>query len=204
MKNNDEILKELKEIAPELSKLEKKVLDEVPVNYFSSFPNDVMKKIREQELIAIAPTLSQQEKVNALEVPADYFSSFPQQMLQTVSATQKEVVSKSSWRESLYVVLEKVADVFFKPKYAFAFAGTVSIVIIGVMMFIKVEQCNDLECKMASLTDAEINTYLDSNTDEYSDEIFETTLDESVSGVEIYKDALKDISDEELNNAVLD
>ncbi|MES2621654.1 MAG: hypothetical protein V4615_12455 [Bacteroidota bacterium] len=204
MENRDDILKELKAITPALSKVEKKPLDEVPVNYFSSFPWAMMKKVREQELMAIAPTLSQQEKVNALEVPADYFSSFSQQMLKTVSSTEKEVASKPSWTKSLNVVVEKVADIFFRPKYAYAFAGTVSMVIVGVMMFIKVEQCNDWECKMASLTDSEINGYLESSSDEYSEEIFETTLDGSIGSADIYKDALKDISDEELNNAILD
>lgn len=204
MENRNDILKELKEIAPALAKIEKKSFDEVPAHFFSSFPETMMKKVREQELFEIAPTLSQREKVNALDVPADYFNAFPQQMLKKVSSTSKVTSSKPNWMEALNTVLEKVADIFFKPKYVYAFAGTVSILIVGVMMFIKVEQCNDLECKMASLTDAEINAYLESSGDEYSAEVFEVTLDESVNGIEIYKDAFKDISDDELDNAILD
>lgn len=203
MKNLEEILKELGEIAPELSKLDKKQFDEVPAKYFSSFPDAIMKKIREQELTQIAPTLAQQEKQNVLEVPANYFKAFPQQMMEKISAEQKSNTAPK-WQQSLNNFFDGVASIIFKPKYAFAFAGTVSMMIIGIMFFTKVEQCTDLDCKMASLTDTEINSYLDNDSDVYSDEIFESAVDESTNTGEIYKDALKDISDEELNNVVLD
>lgn len=205
MKNGNDILKELEEIAPALSKIEKKSFDEVSAHFFSSFPEAMMKKVREQELVEIAPTLSQQEKVNALEVPANYFKGFSDVMLKKISAEQKpRAVIVPKWQKSLNNIFNSVTNVVFQPRYAFAFAGTVSMLVIGVMFFTKVEQCNDLECKMASLTDAEINAYLDSNADEYSDEVFEATLDESVNGIEIYKDAFKGISDDELDNAILD
>lgn len=205
MKNREEIFEELREIAPELSKLEKKQFDEVPANYFSSFPNEVMKKICEQELAQIAPTLAQHEKQNVLEVPANYFESFSQEILRKISV-QKATKPSAKRATGQSRVIDILAGRFwwYKPKYAFAFAGTVLMVIIGIGMFTKVEQCSDLDCKMASLTDAEINSYLDDNSDVYSDEIFESAIDESINTGEIYKDALKDISDEELNNAILD
>ena len=53
--------------------------------------------------------------------------------------------------------------------------------IIGVMMFNKVQQCDDLDCKLAqlNLTNEEINNYLD-KSDAYKDDIFEIRLDDKV------------------------
>ena len=204
------VKEELKAIAPELLKVEKKVVNEIPANYFKSFSADLMQKIRANEvateLQTIAPTLSELEKVNLLEVPVNYFNAFPQQMLKKIATKQKvnAVAEKPAWIEALSSVLENISSVVFKPKYSFAFAGSAAMVIVAVMMFMKVEQqCNDLDCKMASLTNEELNTYLDSNLDDASEEIFELNADVSLPSTDM-SNVFNNLSDEELNNALLD
>ena len=75
------------------------------------------------------------------------------------------------------------------------------------MFFATVEQqCNDLDCKMAKLSNEEINSYLDSNTDNYQEEIFELNQEADLPSTDnnVLKDELNNVSDEELNNAILD
>lgn len=184
MENRNDILKELKEIAPALSKIEKKSFDEVPADFFNSFPEAMMKKVREQELAQIAPTLSQQKKVNEFEVPADYFNAFPQQMLTKVSSTSQGAASKPQWMEALNAVLEKVAGIFFKPKYAFAFAGTVSMVIIASMFFMKTEQApcakGDLLCCLEKVSDEELDAYFLANPDDFQKSILDVSTEDAL------------------------
>jgi len=204
---------ELKEVAPELLRIEKKNTAEIPANYFKSFSADLMQKIRADEVAAelkeIAPTLSALEKENLLEVPANYFSAFPQQMMKRIAAEQKAtaVATTPKWMEALNNALENISAVVFKPKYSFAFAGTAAVVIVGVMFFMKVEQqCTDLDCKMAQLSNEELNAYLDNNTDEISEEVFELNPDASLPSTDnnAINSAFNSLSDEELNNAILD
>lgn len=203
MKKFDEKFKELKEVAPELSKLDKKNFGEVPVNYFTSFSDAMMAKLRKEELAEVAPTLAQLEKVNTLKVPANYFKAFPQQMLKKISAEQKTIaVLKPNPVSSLNNILERIANVIFKPKYSFAIAGMASMVVVIAMLWIKPAPCTDLDCKLASLSTQEINSYLENTSDAYSDEVFETTSANVVDD-HPYTDAMKDISDAELNKALL-
>ena len=75
------------------------------------------------------------------------------------------------------------------------------------MFFMKVEeQCADLDCKMAALSNEELNTYLDSNIDESSEEIFELNADVSLPSTDnnTVSNTFNNLSDEELNKALLD
>ncbi len=205
------VAEELNTIAPVLAKLEKKNLVEVPANYFTILSVDLLKKVRTNEVVdelkAIAPALSQLEKKNAFEVSNNYFSDFPEQMMKQIRLESKTQTSTETpkWLISLNNVLENIVQVIFKPKYTLAFAGTAATVLIGIMMFAKVEQCNELDCKMASLTDSEINSYLDNNTDSYKDEIFESGVDETeTNNIQIENEMLNDLSDADLSNAILD
>lgn len=207
------VTEELSAISPHLAKIEKRNTVKVPVGYFTSLPTDLLQQIRKEEVLAelkqIAPALSQIEKENAFEVSANYFSAFPKQIMKTIAAKEKSKAKETSpaWFSGLYNAIENLAQLVFKPKYSLAFAGTAATVIIAVMMFTKVEQCNDLDCKMASLTDEEINVYLESNADTYTDEIFEATDETtatSTKATEFENEMLKDVSDADLNNAILD
>lgn len=207
------VQQELKEFAPGLADLEKPFAMETPAGYFSNFSHQLVKKIRAKEvaleLAEIAPIFSKLEKVNALQVPADYFSAFPGRMLKQVRVQQKAGPSIiSQWIESANNLLDDIAAAIFKPKYSVAFAGFATMIIIGVMMLIKVQQCNDLECKLAQLSTDEINNYLDNKSDAYSDEVFEMKVEDNAApapnSTHVYKDALKDVDDAALNSAITD
>jgi hypothetical protein len=215
MKNRNDILKELEEIAPTLASLEKSNAFQVPENYFTEFKSGILIKIRagevQQELQSIAPELAQLQKGSLEQVPANYFESFPQQMQKKIPV-QTQNTSFEFKRTSLGLreLADRLAGIFFKPRYAMAFAGTVSIVAVALMMFLKVEQCNDFDCQLASLSDDEITSYLNDNTFAYSDEVFETYLEEegmpageNAQVNKAYNDLMKDVSNEELEAALL-
>jgi hypothetical protein len=210
------VREELKVVAPSLSGLEKKFSVEVPVTYFGNFSGDLLKKIRANEVAAelseIAPALSKLEKVNAVTVPADYFGNFAANLLQEINkkAQPAGVPFQSQWLSSLNEILERAVNVIFQPKYTLAFTGMATMIIIGVMMFVKVEQSKDLDSSFAQLTTSEINNYLDNKSDAYSDEVFEGKFDEKPmpaadkqNSLPI-KDALKDVDDAALNEAITD
>ncbi len=201
------VIQELKTITPELSKVKMQTMAEVPANYFNSFSGNLMKKIHANEVAAelkeIAPTLSEAGKINHLEVPTNYLNVFPEQMMKRIVAEHntKEVSATQRWLEALNNVLENISVVVFKPKYSFAFAGAASILIVASMLFTQVqEQCADVDCKMAMLSNEELNTYLDNGTDE---EIFETEFNTKQTSEQAIENVLSNVSDEELNNALL-
>ena len=211
-----DVKQELQVLAPTLLKVQKPLQVEAPAAYFADFSSRLLNKVRAdevaKELATIAPRLSVLEKVNTLQAPANYFSAFPDRVLRDIQAQQKEVVVDGrSWIDSLNGFLDGVIGVVFKPKYSLAFAGMATMLIMGVLMFVKVEQCNDLECRFAQLSTNEINDYLDNKSDAYSDEVFEMNLDTkamnenpNISNVHAYKDALNDVDDEALNAAITD
>ena len=207
---------ELQVLAPALQKLQKPVLSEPANAYFSEFSAKILHKVRAdeaaQELAGIAPKLSTLPKANIYEAPVNYFNAFPARVLRDVTAQTETVLSASkSWVDSINELLDAVVNTVFKPRYSMAFAGVATVAIMAVFMFIKVEQCDDLECKFAQLSTDEINTYLDNKSDAYADEVFEMNLDTktlesnpNLNSVHAYKDAMKDIDDKDLNDAIAD
>lgn len=207
----NEVQRELKTLAPELLKLEKKMMAELPADYFKSFSGDLVSRIRANEVAAelkeIAPVLSSAQRINQPEVPANYFAAFPQQVMRRIAVEQKasEVTEKTNWLEALNNRLENILAVVFKPKFLFAYAGMASIVIVTAIMLMKAEQqCDSLDCKMAALSNDELNTYLDNGTDVATEEIFEADFTNNTVSEPVVKGLLNDVSDEELNNAILD
>lgn len=206
---------ELKNVAPSLLNIEKKTAG-VPEGYFNTFSADLLKKIRSNEttteLSAIAPTLAKLKKANTGEVPANYFAQFPAQMANLI-AQQKPATEQSAlpkWLLSVNVVLENITAVVFKPKYSFAFAGTFTVALVAVMVFNQPQPqqpCTDFLCMANSISNTELDEYLNSRVD-VGDEVFElngTDAAESIStSGDNMKDAMSTLSDEELNEVVLD
>ncbi len=209
-----EIKAELRVIAPELSKIEKPVMSNATADYFNSFSAKLVKDIRSKEvlneLLEVAPELASIEKVNVYQVPVNYFNALPQQILKQVKNVQVEQVAAPGWVDSVNEFLDRIAAVVFKPKYAMAFSGGATMVFIGALMMIKIQQCNDLDCRFAQLTNDEISNYLEHKTDAYSDEVFEGNFDanqippaaDKDNGLRGYKDALKDVDDAALDAAI--
>jgi len=209
-----EVKAELRVLAPELSRLNKPVAAEVPAAYFTGLSGKLIDKIRSieasQELAEIAPALSKLEKVNAIAVPANYFKSLPQQVINKVHE-QKVALEPAApgLMDSVNSLFDRWIGILFKPKYTVAFAGIATTMIVAVMMFMKVEQCDDLDCRFAQLSTDEINNYLENKSDAYSDEVFEMNIGENESAADVkestlhvYKDALKDVDDSALDAAI--
>ena len=209
-----DVKQELGVLAPSLLKVQKPLNAEMPAAYFSDFKSRLLDKVRAdevaKELAVIAPRLSVLEKVNTLQAPANYFNAFPERVLADIQAHRHAAVTDTrNWMDGVNELLDVVINAVFKPKYAVAFAGIATTVIMAVFMFIKVQQCDDLECKFAQLSNEEINNYLDNKSDAYSDEVFEMNLDKGLNAAHInnihaYKDALNDIDDAALNAAITD
>lgn len=210
MKNREEILKELKEIAPELARLENKPASDVPASYFKAFPEDLMKKIRTNEIAAelssIAPELGKLERVNAFDVPSSsYFQSLPEAVLQRIKVSEKaRNTTSKGWMISLNVYFDRIAGIIFKPKYSVAFAGFATVVILAIMLVVKVEeQCADLDCRMAQISSEELNTYFNTHADEFNSALLDFDSDANSYGLN-ESNSLNHLSDEELNDAILD
>jgi len=211
-----DIKQELQVLAPALLKLEKPLRVEVPAAYFSAFSARLLNKVRgdevAKELAAVAPRLSAIEKVNMLVAPAHYFSAFPARVLRDIQAQQQAPVADAKNRlQGMNELLDNLINLIFKPKYTFAFAGLATTVIMGVLMFVKIQQCDDLECRFAQLSSEEINSYLDNKSDAYADEVFEMNLDTkgltgnpNINSVHAYNDALNEVDDKALNEAIAD
>ena len=210
-----DVKQELQVLAPSLLMLQKPLNAEMPAAYFSDFKSSLLNKVRKdevaKELAMVAPRLSTLEKENVLEAPVNYFNAFPQRVLLDIRA--REVApsgSSKNWVDGLNDALDGIINVIFKPKYSVAFAGFATVVIMAVFMFVKVEQGSDLESRFAQLSNDEINNYLDNKSDAYSDEVFEMNLDNklnaghNLNNVHAYRDALNDVDDAALNDAITD
>jgi hypothetical protein len=203
---------ELETVAPELSKIYKTDIA-APAGYFSSFSGSVIQKIRaaevKAELEAIAPTLAKLEKVNAYQAPANYFQSLPEGILGKIEVEAAPENTTGGFISSINNWMDNIFSSILKPRYTVAFAGFATLLIIVGMLFMKIEQCNDLDCKMAQLSNEEIDGYLSSHFDAGSTGIFEPAEENSYPEIDTknihpYNDALKDIDDATLNAALQD
>lgn len=210
--------KELSEVAPALAGLSGLNKTEAPAAYFSNFSSGLLSKIRADEvadeLTAIAPALSTMQKVNMYEAPAGYFHTFAQQVLQqaTTAPQQKIQSALPVWLQGINNALEGVLGAVFKPKYSFAFAGTLSIAFLAVMMFTKVEQqCaeTDVECQLAQLSTSELDAYITENADEFHKSVLDISTDETRLNNRNAKGTLSmdkylkaELTDEDLENAI--
>jgi hypothetical protein len=207
-----EVKAELKAAAPRLAVLNKPATAQAPAMYFSGLSAQLIEKIRSsevaRELAEVAPTLSSLEKINTAQVPADYFKSLPEQLLSKIHNSRQPVVEQGAIA-SLNNLFDRWINLVFRPKYTVAFAGFATTLLVAVMMFMKVEQCDDLDCRFAQLSNEEINNYLENKSDAYSEEVFEMNAGDNLSPSDIkettlhvYKDALKDVDDASLNEAI--
>lgn len=209
MEQNNEIITELKEIAPELSRLRKPTKGEIPVAYFQSFPFELINTIRAQEvaeeLAEVAPALAGIEKQNILSPPsANYFHDSPTLIWEKIREENKAAVSATpGWFTSVNVYVERITGLIFRPRYAAIFAGFASIFLIAVMLVLKMEEhCADLDCRMAQISNEELNAYFSTHADEFSSDL----LDYPENGFqqqETFNKLIHDLTDDEFEKAIL-
>lgn len=209
-----EVKAELNALAPALAKLERRpATDEIPAGYFNQFSSKLIRNIRvkevQEEVMAVAPELASLEKVNIHQAPEGYFNAFPQLMMQRINAVETQPSNEPSWLDSVNEFLDRIATVVFKPRYALAFSGGATTLFIAALLMMKIQQCSDLDCRFAQLTNDEINNYLENKSDAYSDEVFEGNFDSTPipaatdqDNMRGYKDALKNVDDAALDAAI--
>lgn len=175
MKNEKDIEIELRQIAPILASQPRINNGSVPINYFELSAQNILKRIQTQELLEIAPTLAKQVKPKYIKIPENYFNSFPTQVLTLIRADlRSQKTAPSAWLENLNKSIEDVVAVLFRPSYSLTIAGFTSVALLATMLFTNLEQrCGDLDCKMAQLSNEEIDSFLASEQGSYSDEVFE-------------------------------
>lgn len=261
METREEILKELRELAPKLAELpkmnlyqapngyfesfgagmkvlvaeatapvapgqlesvlsalkDKKGTDTAPAGYFNTFSASLLQKIRvseqAEELSVIAPALAKLPKVNYLQAPVNYFNSFPALMLKKVK--QAEAVQQPAmptWLITVNNVFEQLTAWVTRPRYAYAFAGGFTMVLLAVMVTMKAPEvqpasnCTDLACLMneMKINDADLDGYFRTHADEFNSTMLDNFSDDKKMQKVMDKKqetpkGIEDLSDEELN-----
>jgi hypothetical protein len=179
----------------------------VPAGYFNTFSADILKEIKTNELFATAPTLAALPKQQSFEIPANYFKQFPVQMLSKVSHAEQSQ-SGTGWWNFLNDTVEKVTHLVFRPQYTMAFAGTISMIVIGSIFFLQIEQqqCKDFYCQLQQVSDDELNAYFETNADEFGESMLDVSSKESQSlnQIDFDKSDFQLLSDQEIDEAILD
>ncbi|MBK7148082.1 MAG: hypothetical protein IPH78_04480 [Bacteroidetes bacterium] len=188
----------------ELDALQKSLQQQVPAGYFNHFSGEVLRKIKAEEIHSLAPTLAKIPKKQSFEVPAGYFQEFPQQMLRQVSQTDK-APAVPSWWDAWNEAIEKAVQFLFRPQYTLAFAGTASMIVIGSLFFLQIQeqQCRDFYCQLEKVTDEELNAYFEDHADEFEQSMLDVSANES-QPLNFESADLHQLSDRDLDEAILD
>src|SRR6218665_4028149 len=101
MKTDKTIGKELSEIAPTLGSIKKPENKAVPAAYFAATKENILAKIRQEDVAAelslLAPALSALPKstlasLSGLNLPANYFENLPDKVFTTIQKREKHVI----------------------------------------------------------------------------------------------------------------
>lgn len=209
-----EAKQELNELAPQLSKLLSDESPKAPAGYFQNFSARLLQKIRTEEITdelnAVAPTLTQLQKINVYSVPEGYFNTFPETISKRIAAGEPRPESViPGWLKNINTTLNNLATALFQPKMAYAFAGSVAMLIIVAMLLIRIEPTqacakDNWLCRLENVSNEELNAYFDSHYDEFGKSVLDISANETSLLQLNTEDVIKNISDEDLNNAFID
>ena len=110
---------ELKKAAPRLFELKKENPFQVPDGYFDSLSNDIQHKVQP------LPDFEKKAGENLFKVPEGYFDSLP-------TIVQQRIIDEKKIGINLGGI---VAGIFFRPKYALAFASVAILIVFSVKYF---------------------------------------------------------------------
>lgn len=152
--NEDELRKQ----SPLLSGMKKGEPFQSPEGYFDVFADELRKKIEAEELQQIAPVLSSLKKQELFSAPAGYFETLPAEISKR----------KAEKTESL---LEKIAAIIFRPKFAFALTAVASVIVVAIILWNPSEQNETAVETLADVPQNEIDNYVFQNyVEDMSDE----------------------------------
>ena len=167
MKKKDDILSELKEIAPALATLNSHSPYAIEVGYFDAFSEGIIHTMRAtdvvEELAHISPVLAQVAKTETHAIPAQYFRTFPEAMTQLAVYENKEhPATVSKWTSMWENLAGRFFGIFVQPQYSFAMASVVSVTLIVGMVWTNKTNTTDEKffAKMEQLPDHEIHGYV--------------------------------------------
>lgn len=134
-KNNiSEEFDDLRNIAPNFSRIKKQNPFEVPQNYFDKLPSILHEKcVEAEELKEIAPVLTGIKKENIFSVPNDYFEHLPYTIGERINAEKHQ----TSWIEKLAWII--------RPKFAIPVSMAIIVAVIGLTLNINTENTKDVE-----------------------------------------------------------
>lgn len=176
-----------------LSAIEKPAVSvkDVPEGYFNTFAVNMLQKIKQDELAEIAPALAGLQKVNLYTVPEGYFNAPLAELVEKVMAKDSQSIAEPKWLRKLNGVLDEMAAIIFKPRYAAAFAGIAAvIIIISLSLFKPQPLCTDAMCELeqglAGISDQEILMYINDNTHDFDAAmVTEQMDDEALNKVDV-------------------
>ena len=186
MKTDKNIGTELNEIAPVLASLKKPKSEDISAFYFSSVKENVLAKVRQNEIFAelesIAPTLSVLVKPQLGKVPANYFKTLPNILFETIQQTKKSAISteKPNFFGQISIWIESV---FALPQLQMILATVIAVFIItGVYSSFSTEAKNSqlLAEAKASLTQEDIQLYLLEHSYEVDESILENQAEQNI------------------------
>ena len=165
MDSENEINKELQDIAPHLAKVQRQNSFIVPESYFDQLPSLIENKIKQEEIVA--PELSKIRIENPFSVPQNYFDSLSMIIQERVAETKE-----SRWAEYLNILRQGLLN----PRLSLALGIVVILVTVGINKF----YYNPIStAPMTSLT------YEDIKNSHYLNEIDEELLIETLSAQEV-------------------
>ncbi len=200
MIHNEEIRKELEEIAPYLAQQDLQLGFKVPKGYFEELTETVLES---------TSPLAELKKEPAFKVPANYFESLPDLVLERaapkpVQERVPEVVSspQPSWLDELFNSIAAL----FQPQYALRLAGVAALVIAGFFVFNNLN--SNVEAPVLAEAEQPLLEYgisLDDLTDDdlallLSEDTGEEGLDELEPYLDELLDDLGDLDDEDLED----
>ncbi len=161
-----------------LNKISKETLSSVPSGYFDTLADKILQKIKsresthqteiEKELAEISPLLSTISKANVYSVPDNYFEKIhiPVSESKNEKQTGKVISLQSRIRKAVsYAAAASVAAIMLFAGYQFFYSKNNkntnhNIAVINKAYYDSLKNIN-VEKELASLSDEEINAYLD-------------------------------------------
>jgi hypothetical protein len=172
-----------------------------------------MKKEQEKirkELEGPSPFLSQLKETGrpeGFDVPPTYFRELPDRVLERVKKGEPAAASQSPWWPRLAEALSRL----LQPRYAAGLATVGALIISGLLIFDQTDSPPSSANMFSTLTPEEVNAYIQSNLEEFEEEMVieaaeeyqelsllpSTTLDEE-DLEEYYEELLREMDEESI------
>ncbi|AWO01902.1 hypothetical protein DLD77_09430 [Chitinophaga alhagiae] len=190
-KEND-IAKELREIAPELEHLRVHPHFDVPAKYFDAFPAQLLTHIKAmenssavtEELEHLSPLLAGVSRETPFSVPEDYFKGLTELVVKEKNFAQEGRVVKMGRRIRLF-------------KQCLAAASIAGLIAVSAVLISRSLSGTSMDRMMARISDQEIEEYLTYHTDAFDNENIFTNV--SLEG-EMPSVLPEDLSTKEIDN----